>query len=236
MPIIITTWPVKKDDRFAKILESEGMTVWSMPMIEIDFRLFTIPGYLSDYDWVVFTSKNGARSFLEQKTFHPHNKIAVIGAGTRAPFEAYGIQPDFEGTGQSGQKFADELAAKIGVGKCILLALGNMAPDSLYQALSPQNHVERINVYDTRSPEDVDQELLNRIVNDDYDLVAISSPSAIKNLFALVKEQIKVPLRVVSIGDTTSQAARELGIEPLKTATEQTYDGLAKCAVDLIRR
>ncbi|PWE01342.1 uroporphyrinogen-III synthase [Marinilabilia rubra] len=233
---IITTWPVKKNDRFSTILESEGMAVLPLPMIEVDFRLFTVPGYLEDYDWVVFTSKNGAKSFLEQTSFHPHNKIAVIGEGTAAPLEAYGIQPHFVGSGKTGQEFADQLTSHTGRGKRILLALGNMAPDTLYQALAPHNRVERVNVYDTRRPEEVDQQLLNRIVIDEYDFIAVSSPSAIKNLFEMVSERLKVPLRIVSIGETTSHAARELGLELVKTATEPSYEGLAKCVVDMVER
>ena len=230
-PTIISTWPAKKEDRFATFLQEKGMTVVSFPMIEVNFRLFTIPGNIRDYDWVIFTSKNGARSFLEQYTFHPNNKIAVIGEGTAAPLRAYGMNPHFVGEGLTGEAFAEALADLIGEGHQILLALGDLAPDTLCQALSPHNIVERIDVYETRTPEIVDQECFNDIIVGNYDFIAVSSPSAIKNLYALVKDENKVPLRIASIGETTSRAAGDLGIEPVITADEPSYEGLAEAVL-----
>ena len=232
-PVIISTWPVRANDRFADILKEKGVLVLSCPMIEINFRIFSVPDRLSEYDWVVFTSKNGATSFLEQQSFHPNNKIAVIGEGTATPLRSYGIQPDYVGTGHSGEEFAGELVELVRKGKRVLLALGNLAPDTLFNALSSQNTVERIDVYETRSPDSVDQGVINLIEADDYDFIAVSSPSAIRNLYEQIEESIN-PLRIVSIGETTSDAAREVGVEPVATALEQSYEGLAQCVLEMI--
>lgn len=233
-PVIISTWAVKANDRFADVLKDKGIQVISCPMIEINFRIFNVPESLSDYDWVVFTSKKGATSFLEQQSFCRNNKIAVIGEATAAPLRSYGIQPDFVGAGHSGLEFARELKELVGKGKRILLALGNLAPQTLSEALSSENTVERIDVYETRSPGTINQEAISRISADDYDFVAVSSPSAIRNLFEQIGETGKT-LRIVSIGETTSDAARDLGIEPIKTALEQSYEGLAKCVLELLK-
>jgi len=232
-PVIISTWPVRANDRFAEVLRAKGMLVLSCPMIEINFRIFSVPDRLSEYDWVVFTSKNGATSFLEQQSFHPNNKIAVIGEGTATPLRSYGIQPDYVGTGHSGVEFARELVGLVGKGKRVLLALGNLAPDTLFNALSSQNIVERIDVYETRSPGSIDQMVINQIKGDDYDFIAVSSPTAIRNLYEQLEETAKL-MRIVSIGETTSDAAREVGIEPVATALEQSYEGLAQCVLEMI--
>ncbi|WP_010663154.1 uroporphyrinogen-III synthase [Marinilabilia salmonicolor] len=233
-PLVISTWPVRANDRFAEVLKAKGMLVLSCPMIEINFRIFSIPGRLSEYDWVVFTSKNGATSFLEQCSFHSNNQIAVIGEGTAAPLRSFGIEPDFVGAGHSGVEFAGELLDLLGKGKRVLLALGNLAPDTLSDVLTSQNTVERIDVYETRSPDSMDQAVMNQIKADDYDFIAVSSPSAIRNLYEQLEETARL-LRIVSIGETTSDAVRELGIEPVATASEQSYEGLAQCVLELVK-
>jgi uroporphyrinogen-III synthase len=62
----------------------------------------------------------------------------------------------------------------------------------------------------------------------------VSSPSGIKNLYHLVSDRPKVPLRVVSIGETTTSAALKQGIEVKATAKSQSYEGLAKTVLEVL--
>lgn len=231
---IITTWPVDAGEQFREVMTANGISLLSLPMIEIADLSFRLNHDLEDYHWIVFTSKNGVHSFLRRYSFSRENKIAVIGSGTAKALRTKGYEPHFTGSGTSGVKFSYELAEVVGSGQKVLLALGNLAPNRLKEALSPQNQVERVDVYQTRMPENVDENILKRIIYDDYTLIAVSSPSGVKNLMALVKDKIKRPLRLVSIGETTSDAACRLGIEPLGTSPVQSYYGLAQCALQTI--
>ncbi|MGQ1890858.1 uroporphyrinogen-III synthase [Thermophagus sp. OGC60D27] len=234
-PTIITTWPWRTGDRFREVMNRHGISVLSFPMIEIRDLSFRLNRGLEAYDWVVFTSKNGIRAFLKQHSFSKANKIAVLGSGTASVLRDNGYEPDFEGSGQSGVLFARELNGVIGSGQNILLALGNLAPNRLNEALEPKNRVERVDVYETRKPNNIDKDILKRVMADNYSLIAVSSPSGIKNLAALTNDKLTRPLRVISIGETTSDAARRLGIEPLSTAREQSYEGMAVCALQTIK-
>lgn len=235
-PIVISTWPEKPDDRFKTILESQDITVLSMPVIEIHTSFFELKQNINDYQWIIFTSKNGVRSFLKKYRPSPANQIAVIGRGTASALLEAGYEPDFTGSGHSGEKFSEELQSVSGTGKNILLVLGNLAPDLLTKSLSANNQVERVNVYETKQPENFDESILNRIKSDDYDLIAVSSPSGIKNLCHLVSDKLKASLRVVSIGETTTSAALKLGIKVKATAKDQSYEGLAKTVLGMLNR
>jgi uroporphyrinogen-III synthase len=235
-PIVISTWPEKPDDRFASKLLFNEISVLSLPLIEIQRLPFRLPKHPEDYQWIVFTSKNGVRSFLKKFCFTPQNRIAAIGRGTAAVLKEMNVEPDYTGSGHSGKKFARELEAVIEPGSRVLLPLGKLASDILRRTLGNANDVDRVDVYETRMPENIDSVILGQVKADEYDLLAVSSPSGIKNLFQLVSDGLRSPLRIVSIGETTTAAARDLGIEPFGTASEQSYEGLAESVLELVRR
>ncbi|MFW5754740.1 MAG: uroporphyrinogen-III synthase, partial [Marinilabiliaceae bacterium] len=200
--VVISTWPVREEDPFHALLHEKGLEVLSMPLIQVNFIPFAFSGDANDYQWLVFTSKNGVRSFFGQHPPLPNARIAVIGERTAGTLKAEGLQPDFTGSGKSGGRFSDELKPVIGTGQKVLLALGNLAPDTLADELRGSNHVERVDVYETSLVSDVDPHIMKRIADDDYDLIAVSSPSAVKNLYQQA-ETFFPRLRIVSIGETT---------------------------------
>ena len=225
--VVVSTWPVRDEDPFHALLHENGIEVLAMPLIEVRFLLFALLADPDDYHWLVFTSKNGVHSFFSQFPSVPNVRIAVIGEKTAQALKAEGLNPDFTGSGKSGGRFADELKSMIGTGQKVLLVLGNLAPDTLADELGESNHVERVNVYETFPVSDVDPIIMKRIADDDYNVIAVSSPSAVKNLYQHA-EGVFSRLRIVSIGETTSRAVRSFGTEPLATSSRQSFEGLAE--------
>lgn len=230
---VVSTWPEKKEDPFAEILTSSGMSVLAMPMIEIRYLSFSLEHSVSEYDWLVFTSKNGVRSFFSQHEPQEIQKIAVIGGGTAKALYEFGLKPSFTGSGHTGIGFAEELKTIIGAGNRVLLVYGNLAPNSLKDSLSINNLVERVDVYKTCKPQQINYNIMAKVLDDDYDYIAVSSPSGIKNLFEIAGEDLPRNLRIVSIGETTTAAVRNFKLEPLATAKHQSYEGLAQCVLEL---
>lgn len=231
--IIIRTYPDNDKDELAEILGSEGACVLSMPMIAVEPLPFVLKKKLIDYNWLVFTSKNAVSPFFNRYTTFLNNRIAAIGPGTTAELNRLGRPANFTGKGKSAVQFAEELHRTILPGESILLVLGTLAPDTLETSLSATHPVERVNVYQTVMPKQVDQDLLNRVENDQYDLLIVSSPSAIRNLWTLLSGN-KKNLRIISIGQTTTTAIRSLNIEPVATAREPGYKGLAEASVNYL--
>lgn len=233
--IIICTHPQKEEDDFIEIVSPTGAEVHFLPMIEITPLPFKMQRNISAYNWLIFTSKNGVSAFLKCQQPVADNKIAALGPMTAAELTSHGYCPDFVGSGKSGKDFAGELSSVIPAADSVLLALGNLAPDILQESLSPQCRVERVNVYETTLPKQINQHLLNQIEEDNYDLLIISSPSAIKNLHACLSKN-RNHLRLISIGETTTAAIRKLGLQPLATARETSYRGLAEITIEYLQQ
>ncbi|MGQ1946876.1 uroporphyrinogen-III synthase [Geofilum sp. OHC36d9] len=225
---VITTHPAKERDELVDVLKQYGIRVLQMPLIETVPCSFSLPKPLSFYDWVVFTSKNALQPFFAKQS-HCAAQIAVIGNSTSHALTALGWKADFVGSGKSGGHFSRELRQVLHPNDKVLLVLGKLAPAVLTNNLTKFCQVERINVYDTKMPSVIDESVLELIKSDAYDLITVTSPSAVHHLIQLLGEAPK-EMRLVSIGEITSAAIRRYGIEPVATASTQTYREVA-CSV-----
>lgn len=232
--IIICTYPKKEQDELADTLRANGVTVLSMPMIEITPLPFQLNKNLREYDWLIFTSKNAVEPFASQfKSIS--SKIAALGPQTANKLQQFNLEPEFTGSGGSATDFGDELMEVLQENEKVLLILGNLAPATLRTKLKEKTMVDRVNVYQTTPCFPVDQELLNRIKNDQYDALIVTSPSAVK---ALVHE-LKNPqqqLRMISIGKTTTVAILDFGMQLVATSAESSYKVLAQTTIDYLKK
>lgn len=230
--IIISTHSVREKDEFAELLNENGATVIPLPCIEIIPLPFQITNSIETFDWIVFTSPNAIASFFSQTEISPKNKLAVLGKSTEKTLKTHGYQANYTGSGHSAIDFATQWIPSLLGGEKILLALGELAPDTLQQKLSGKAEVHRINVYKTTQSIFVDETILQQIKEDRYDLISICSPSAIHNLICLLKETQK--LRLVCIGQTSARAVRQYDIEPLAITEECSYAALARTCIKTI--
>jgi uroporphyrinogen-III synthase len=224
---IICTYPPSGNDELTMALNTLGATILWLPMIEVEPIQPESPIATEQVDWFVFTSKNGVRAFFDNKQeLTSHQKIAVLGESTARELANYNQSATFVGSGTSGEQFAKELASVIQKGEEVLLLLGNLAPNTLQTELQSITNIHRVNVYQTSLPKSIDKSVLERVKTGNYDALIVTSPSAIKNLAAQIGDTSK-KLKIISIGTTTTNAMIKLGIEPLATANEQSYKGLA---------
>lgn len=87
--------------RMSSLLREKGAEPWDMSFMEIEPNEEPLLDF-SDYGWLVFTSPNGVRVFLEKMRRERRDlrtlsaqKIAVIGPGTAEAFEEAGIYADY---------------------------------------------------------------------------------------------------------------------------------------------
>src|SRR5690554_8194903 len=83
---------------FAQELPWQGLALLDMPLIETVPVDFVVPRPLSHYDWLVFTSKNGVKSWQQRFANWDRHKIAVIGPPTARAAEALGASVAFCGS------------------------------------------------------------------------------------------------------------------------------------------
>jgi hydroxymethylbilane synthase len=242
--IFISTRAVETGDNLPDLIASSGGKLFSMPMIEV--RAASLSGKdqdilhrLDDYDWLFFTSRKGVVHFFGQliawtgSTELPSSlKIAVVGTKTAAELEYYGYSPAFTGNSHGAAELASEFLAAHRPGQLkILAALGNLAENTLVDRLGEKHSVDRINVYETYRPEQVDQELMKRIAEGRYDLVLFTSPSTFNHFKSVAGPDMLGSLKIASIGTTTTRTLHEAGLEPLLTAKMSSAEGLAEAIV-----
>lgn len=88
-------------EKMSSALREKGADVWDMGFMEIRPSMSPLPN-LEDSGWLVFTSPNGVKVFLDKmrqerkdlRILHG-KRIAVIGPGTAAVFEESGIYVDY---------------------------------------------------------------------------------------------------------------------------------------------
>lgn len=243
--VIISTRAIESGDTLPDLLKAQGAKLLSLPMIEINrshLRLDEVElmKNLDFFDWIIFTSKHGVSNFFKQliglkgNTELPESvKIAVIGVKTALEFDYYGYAPDFineENT--SGDLIRLFYVKHKPENLKILLALGTLADNSLFDRLSLENKVYRINVYKTDKPEIADPTILEIIKNDKYDLIVFTSPSTFHHFCLFYDVDLIGKLKMVSIGSTTTKAIKDAGFEPLFTAKKSNAEGLRDAIIE----
>ena len=239
--IFISKRALEAGDTLPDLLKAKGATLLSLPMIEIN------PSYpsnlfeqLSSYDWLFFTSRNGVAHFFRllidqtgSSELPAPLKVAVVGVKTASELEYYGYSPAFTGISHGSAELAAEFCITHTPKELkILLALGNLADDTLENILGADNQVDRMNVYETCEPKTVDDSLIQLIKDGQYDLILFTSPSTFHHFSSFVDNEALQSLKIASIGTTTSRAIREAGLNPLLTAAMSNAEGLTEAIVN----
>ncbi|HRX11931.1 MAG TPA: uroporphyrinogen-III synthase [Draconibacterium sp.] len=239
--VFISTRPDGQADELAQLFTNAGATVIEMPLVKIQ------PAHLSEiekkyfeqlhhFQWLIFTSTNGVRYFFEnlQKIQGNQNlpaslQLAVIGDKTGQVLNSFGYKATFANPGSTGEDFAEYFIQKIQTENTkpnILLAFGNIARNVIQNRLNESANCTRLNLYETKSPETIDNKAIQLILSDQYEMLLFTSPSGIRNLLKLAKEIQPEKLRIACIGETTANAAIENNISPVVVAKNSTVGGL----------
>jgi uroporphyrinogen-III synthase len=236
---VISTQPFEQAEKLKSALEGTGISFFNLPMIHteglpLSNEIKEAIRNLNNFSLVIFTSKNGVSNFwkalAQMKVSFPAGlKTAVIGRGTSRALQEYHGSPDFVNEGKTSADFADYLKSEV-IRKSdkILLVQGNLAPDFLFNELNEIAAVKRINVYQTLAEETCDENIMKEIRNDRYGLLVFSSPSGFSNFYKFYKsdEEGKSRLRILSIGNTTTEAISRICEADIITAAKPGTQGL----------
>ena len=240
--IFISTVSTGKAPEIRNIFEPLGALIVDFPMtrfIESDItpEIQSVLMQIEKYQWVIFTSANGAKYFhhllsaTTGLTAIPRGiKIAVVRPRTALELKNSGRTADYTGTGGTAESLINELVGKKLVHNCnVLFPLGNLAPGTAQLLLSEIANATRINVYRTVKSDISDDSPIDLIRNNSYDLVLFTSPSGVKNFAeTLGPRHLDPELRFACIGKVTESAAKKYGLSSTITAVTSTYKGLAK--------
>ena len=176
-------------------------------------------------DWLVFTSKRGVSAFasLCGRSLPDCARIATVGASTADAARAALGRVDLVGAGGTAAALARDLIGAAPGSPRTLLVLAENAATVLEDALSAAgHHIERIDVYRTIPKPERSPKL--RFSTFSADWVFLASPSSSTGFTNQI--DLDCDARFVTIGPTTTQAARTHGLDPLRQARTPSLSGL----------
>jgi uroporphyrinogen III methyltransferase/synthase len=232
---IIITRPREQAAELASMLEAVGAEVIEFPTIEIrppaDPRpLEEAARSLSGYDWLIFTSANGVRSFAERRPDLAAfcGRVCAIGPATRQAAEQAGLTVALMPREYVAEGLVEAFAAEDLSGKRILLPRAAVARDVAPEELRRRGaRVDVVEAYRTAVPEGARErarEIFGGARKPEW--VTFTSSSTVTNFVAAAGPEALAGVRVASIGPVTSATARRAGIQVDAEAAEYTAAGL----------
>ncbi len=172
-------------------------------------------GRLHDYDWLVFTSRLGARFFIRrmeklvlETRWGGRPAVAAVGSGTRESLTRAGIRVDFTPSKFLTRKLASELPTDRG--RKVLLLRADIAEASMRTTLRRRGFsVEEQPIYRTRFVTGQAEADMSSV-----DAILFASPSAIDGFCRRITRRTLDSLMTTSvlcIGPVTARAARARG-------------------------
>ena len=246
-PIVVTRAKGQAETLSAKLHEL-GADVVELPTIEIrpasDYApLDRALASLACYDWLIFTSANGVRFFLERldrsgcDLRNMRARLCAIGPATRAALERVHLKVDLMGREYVAEGLVAALAPYDLAGKRVLLPRAAEARDLVPSELARRGAVvDVVEAYRTVVPETAAAEAREIFGGTRRpDCITFTRSSTVKNFVAVAGARSLEGVHAVSIGPITSGTARAAGIRVVAEAQPFTVDGLVNAIVQLLR-
>ncbi|MDP2267736.1 MAG: uroporphyrinogen-III C-methyltransferase [Deltaproteobacteria bacterium] len=244
---VVITRPQAQAEEFAQLLRRQGARVIYFPTIKIvpaaaGQQLDWAIGHVEAYQWLIFTSANGAGLFFQRFSELGRDirdlkgvRICTIGPATAAVVEERGIKVDlipesfvaegvvraFQNQGISGQR--------------ILLPRAEVARDVIPEGLAQLGaQMEVVDVYRTVSSGMEGGGLKELIGRGDVDVLTFTSPSIFKNFMKIMGKDFHLPagIRIACIGPVTAAAVKKAGLQIDIMPEKYTIPGLVEAMVN----
>jgi uroporphyrinogen III methyltransferase/synthase len=220
-------------------LRSLGADAVELPVIQIAAASNFAPldgaiSNLSDYDWLIFTSVNGVRYFMERLDHSKADlrllraRICTIGPATRAAVEALHLKVDLIPAEYVAESLVQAFAEHDLNGKQILLPRAAIARDVVPVELAKRGaRVHVVEAYRTIVPPHAVAQAKKIFGSSKVPhWVTFTSSSTVKNFLAAAGPDALDGVRVASIGPVTTATAKMHGLHVDVEATPYTIDGL----------
>ena len=241
---VVVTRARGQAERLSSALRLLGANVIELPTIEIrppnDWsQLDQAIAQLEQYDWLIFTSANGVRYFIERLDASKRDlralkaKICAIGPATREHLEGLHLKVDLMPSEYVAESVLEAFGKQDLAGKRILLPRATVARDLIPVELKKRGaEINVVPAYRTQVPEQA-AKLAQKTFGADPrpDWITFTSSSTVRNFAQLCPIERLNGVRVASIGPITSRTARELGIRVDAEPERYTVEGLVEAIV-----
>ena len=246
---IVITRPADEAVSSASVLEALGAEVLVAPMVRIlpltDFGpLDQAIDHLAEYDWLVFTSSNGVRFFLERLLARGRDmralgriELAAIGPGTADALARYHLRADLVPDAYRSEALAEALSVRA-AGQKILLARADRGRAVLKDELSTVAAVDQVPVYRNVDAESLPDDVLGRISDGTVDWITLTSSAIATRLHGLlagpVQRRIGHEIKLASLSPVTTATLSRLGWRAEVEAAVYTWEGLVQALCDRV--
>lgn len=242
-------------NRIVSSLENLGADVLSLkvgriqPVIINDFAR-----QICSADWIIFTSKNGVKSFFYNMKHAGMDvrklagcKFAVVGKHTAEELEKHNIYPDFIPDTATGESFAREFCKKIlqsdkasivnqnlhknadndvPVRVCLLAA--REASTDVESILGNRCDFHKITAYENKALPILNDIFEPIMESDGREIEAVfTSASNVRRMYGALPEQLVIS-KAYSIGEKTTSALKEQKAGQIIEAEECSYEAILK--------
>ncbi len=236
---VLVTRPSHQANALAELLEEQGAGVLLQPAIEIaalhdwsEVDQAIEQQTRQPFDWIVFSSGNGVRSFLNCILETGHDlralagaRLAVIGSATASALAEYHLNADLTPDEFRAEALAEELG-RDARGKRFLLIRASRGREVLAETLrAAGGDVTQVVVYQSRDVTQPDAEIATALDAGEIDWVTVTSSAIAGSLANLFGDSLQ-RTQLASISPVTSATLRELGYEVAAEAKEYTMAGL----------
>ena len=246
---IVLTRAQEQAREFSQLLAAYGAEPVEVPTIQIVppaswQAIDNAVTHLSTYQWLIFTSVNGVRPFMDRLRAAGKDaralanlRLCAIGPRTAQELGTYGLTPDVVPTEFQAEGVITALA-DVGIhGSRILIPRAEVAREILPNQLRELGAtVEVLPVYRTIVPAVGVASLMQQLQDGQVAVVTFTSSSTVRNFMELLGGRDRVrPLLagtvVACIGPITARTAEEYGVTVTVMPAENTVPALADAIV-----
>jgi uroporphyrinogen III methyltransferase / synthase len=251
---VLVTRSREQSGEIVDLLEAHGAAAVEAPLINIvppdDYGpLDQACEKASGFDWIVFTSANGASAFMDRLLSGPRDvralagaRLCAVGPGTASRLTRFGLKVDLvpDDHSASGVVAAIKNAGPL-KSKRVLFAKADIARDTLPEDLRAAGaEVTEVVAYRTVTAEgDAHLGIYRQLLDRQIDAVTFSSASAVRAFVSIYGADQAVDLLnhtiVATIGPVTADAAVRYGITPQITPASSTIPALVEAIVEHFR-
>jgi uroporphyrinogen III methyltransferase / synthase len=233
-----------------ELLEAQGAEAVEAPLINVvppeDYTaLDEACARAGSFDWIVFTSANGANAFMDRLLLGPSDtrslagtKLCAVGPGTASRLTRFGLKVDLMPDDHRAEGVVAALKSTGALsGRKVLFPKADIARDVLPEQLRAAGaHVTEVVAYRTVTAEsDAHLSIYRQLLDGRIDVVTFSSASAVRAFITIHGSEQAVDLLshtvVATIGPATNDAAHRYGINPQITASPSTVAALVDAIV-----
>jgi uroporphyrinogen III methyltransferase/synthase len=234
---IVVTRDRHQASELADPLEALGAEAVLLPTIEIrepadPAALNEAIARLDSYDWLIFTSANGVRYFVDALDRSASDlrslkaRICAIGPATKAAIESLHLKVDLMPREYVAESLIQAFAQEKLHGLRILLPRAAVARDVVPVELSKRGaKVDVVEAYRTFAPTDLAGRA-RAIFERKPHWITFTSSSTVTNFISAAGREVLGETKIASIGPITSATLREHGVEPTVEAEPHTISGL----------